>query len=38
MITQLSLNDAVSLLDACRTKGIKLATTESCTGDLSRRH
>ena len=34
MITQTLLYDAASLLDACRAKGIKLATAESCTGGL----
>lgn len=34
MITQAVLGDAASLLDACRAKGIKLATAESCTGGL----
>ena len=37
MITQAFLDDTMSLLDACRPKGIKLATSESCTRDLSRR-
>lgn len=34
MITQALLDEAASLLDACRAKGIKLATAESCTGGL----
>ena len=32
MITQALLDDAASLLNACRAKGIRLATAESCTG------
>lgn len=34
MITQALLDDAASLLNACRAKGIRLATAESCTGGL----
>ncbi len=34
MITPSLLTDAKSLLDACRTRGIRLATAESCTGGL----
>ncbi len=34
MITPALLDDAASLLAACRAKGIKLATAESCTGGL----
>jgi nicotinamide-nucleotide amidase len=34
MITQALLDDAAALLDACRTKQVKLATAESCTGGL----
>jgi nicotinamide-nucleotide amidase len=34
VITQALLDDAASLLDACRAKGIRLATAESCTGGL----
>jgi nicotinamide-nucleotide amidase len=34
MITQALLDDAALLLDACRAKGVRLATAESCTGGL----
>ena len=34
MITQALLDDAASLLNACRAEGIRLATAESCTGGL----
>jgi nicotinamide-nucleotide amidase len=34
MITQGLLDEAASLLDACRARGIRLATAESCTGGL----
>lgn len=34
MLPQSTLDDADSLLAACRTKGIMLATAESCTGGL----
>jgi nicotinamide-nucleotide amidase len=34
MIPQSLLHEAASLLDACRAKGVKLATAESCTGGL----
>jgi nicotinamide-nucleotide amidase len=34
MITQTLLDDAATLLDACRAKQVKLATAESCTGGL----
>jgi nicotinamide-nucleotide amidase len=34
VITQDVLDEAASLLDVCRAKGIRLATAESCTGGL----
>jgi nicotinamide-nucleotide amidase len=34
MIPPALLQDAEALLDACRTRGIRLATAESCTGGL----
>ena len=34
MITQALLEEAASLLDTCRAKGVRLATAESCTGGL----
>jgi nicotinamide-nucleotide amidase len=34
MITALLLTDATSSLGACRARGIRLATAESCTGGL----
>lgn len=34
MIPQSVLEDAATLLDACRTAGIRLVTAESCTGGL----
>ena len=34
MITEALLEEAASLLDACRAKGVRLATAESCTGGL----
>jgi hypothetical protein len=34
MITQTLLDDAAMLLDGCRAKQVKLATTETCTGGL----
>jgi len=34
MLLDSTLNDAVSLLAACRNKGIMLVTAESCTGGL----
>ncbi len=34
MITPSLLTDAKSLLNACRARGIRLATAESCTGGL----
>jgi nicotinamide-nucleotide amidase len=34
MITEALLDEAASLLDACRARGIRLATAESCTGGL----
>jgi nicotinamide-nucleotide amidase len=34
MITRTLLDEAASLLDACRAKAVKLATAESCTGGL----
>ena len=34
MIPDSLLHEAASLLDACRAKGVKLATAESCTGGL----
>ena len=34
MIAQDVLDEAASLLDVCRAKGIRLATAESCTGGL----
>ena len=34
MIPDTLLAEAQSLLDACRAKGITLATVESCTGGL----
>jgi nicotinamide-nucleotide amidase len=34
MIPQALLDDASALLEACRAKGVKLATAESCTGGL----
>lgn len=34
MLPEPTLNEAESLLDACRAKGVMLATAESCTGGL----
>jgi nicotinamide-nucleotide amidase len=34
MLPEATLEDAASLLAACRTRGIMLATAESCTGGL----
>src|ERR1700683_5078529 len=34
MISPALLDAAASLLDACRTRGVMLATAESCTGGL----
>ena len=34
MLPQATLNEAESVLAACRAKGIMLATAESCTGGL----
>jgi len=34
VIPQPLLDDAAALLDACRARGVKLATAESCTGGL----
>lgn len=34
MICQPLLDEASALLDACRARGVKLATAESCTGGL----
>ena len=34
MLPQQTLQDAETLLEACRGKGIRLATAESCTGGL----
>lgn len=34
MLTQDVLDDAAALLDACRARGVLLATAESCTGGL----
>jgi len=34
MLPETTLTEASSLLDACRSKGIRLATAESCTGGL----
>jgi nicotinamide-nucleotide amidase len=34
MITQALLDEAASLLDACRAKDVKLVTAEGCTGGL----
>ena len=34
MLPEQTLRDAQTLLDACRAKGIRLATAESCTGGL----
>lgn len=34
MLPEVTLNEAAALLDACRLKGIMLATAESCTGGL----
>ena len=34
MLPDSTLNEAESLLDACRAKGIMVATAESCTGGL----
>jgi nicotinamide-nucleotide amidase len=34
MLPAATLNDAESLLAACRAKGVRLATAESCTGGL----
>jgi nicotinamide-nucleotide amidase len=34
MITQALLDEAAALLDACRAKGVRLATAEGCTGGL----
>jgi nicotinamide-nucleotide amidase len=34
MISAALLDDAASLLDACRARGVMLATAESCTGGL----
>ena len=34
MVTQELLNKAAALLDLCRSRGVKLATAESCTGGL----
>jgi nicotinamide-nucleotide amidase len=34
MLPEQTLRDAETLLDACRAKGIRLATAESCTGGL----
>jgi nicotinamide-nucleotide amidase len=34
MITQALLDEAASLLDACRAKSVRIATAEGCTGGL----
>ena len=34
MLSQALLDEAASLLDACRARGVMLATAESCTGGL----
>lgn len=34
MLSPALLHEAASLLDACRARGVKLATAESCTGGL----
>jgi nicotinamide-nucleotide amidase len=34
MLDQAALDDAAALLDACRARGLMLATAESCTGGL----
>jgi len=34
MFEERLLREAESLLEACRTRGLKLATAESCTGGL----
>jgi nicotinamide mononucleotide (NMN) deamidase PncC len=37
MITPALLDGTAALLDACRTKQVKLATVESCTGGVAQR-